>query len=203
MNEMEQKGDLELVEAFRHGDEFAFEELVKRYSGKMFQTAYGLLGSSHDAEEVVQDSLLRAYRHFDQFRGDSSFSTWIYRIVVNLSRNKYQWNKSRGSELNVSISDRPDDDGEKRGDFEIADERYEPSAMLRDKESENNLIALMKDLPDKLREVLILRHIEEKSYEEIARMLDCNLGTVKSRISRAREAMVEIIRRERKNENGK
>lgn len=204
MNVGNKKDDRELVESFKNGCEEAFDELAKRYSAKMFQTAFGLTGNRQDAEEVVQDALIRAYRSLHNFRGDSSFSTWVFRIVVNLSRNKYHWNRRRGAEITSSISEKiKDADNEPKGDFEIADSKFDPFAMLQNVEAEKNVVALMKDLPEKLREVLILRHIEEKSYEQIAEILKCNLGTVKSRISRAREAMIEIIRRGKRDENGK
>ncbi len=204
MDEQAKNEDLELINRFKNGSEDAFDELTKKYASKMFQTAYGLIGSRQDAEEVVQDALVRVYRHLGQFRGDSSFSTWLYRIVVNLSRNKYQWNKRRGSEMTVSISDKPrGNDGEEREDYNVPDSKLEPLTLIQNIEAEKNVIELMKNLPDKLREALILRHIEEMTYEGIAKMLDCNLGTVKSRIARAREAMVEIMKRGKEHENRK
>lgn len=198
MDEKIKKEDLELVDNFKNGSEAAFNELASRYASKMFQTAYGLIGSREDAEEVVQDALVRVHRYLNQFRGDSSFSTWVYRIVVNLSRNKYQWNKRRGSDLTFSISaNYGNDDGDKKEDFNLPDTKMGPLRILEEADEEKRIIQIMEGLPDKLREVLILRHMKDLSYEEIASLLDCNLGTVKSRIARAREAMVELMKKEK------
>ncbi len=188
----------EQIPDFKNGSEEAFNQLISRYASKMFQTAYGLIGSREDAEEVVQDAFVRIYKHLDQFRGDSSFSTWVYRIVVNLSRNKYQWNRRRGSDLTFSISGdyRDDDDGRKE-DFNLPDTKLGPLRILEEADEQKRIIQIMDSLPDKLREVLLLRHIKELSYEEIASLLDCNLGTVKSRIARAREAMIELMKKEK------
>jgi len=198
MDEKIKKEDLELVGDFKNGSEEAFNQLIGRYASKMFQTAYGLIGSKEDAEEVVQDAFVRIYKHLNQFRGDSSFSTWVYRIVVNLSRNKYQWNKRRGSDLTFSISgDYGDDDGGRKEDFNLPDTKLGPLKILEEADEEKRIIDIMAGLPDKLREVLILRHMKDLSYEEIASLLDCNLGTVKSRIARAREAMIELMKKEK------
>ena len=140
MDEKIKKEDLELVKDFKNGSEEAFNQLISRYASKMFQTAYGLIGSREDAEEVVQDAFVRIYKHLDQFRGDSSFSTWVYRIVVNLSRNKYQWNKRRGSDLTFSISgDYGDDDGRKE-DFNIPDTKLGPLRVLEEADEERRII---------------------------------------------------------------
>ena len=198
MDEKIKKEDLELVENFKNGSEAAFNELISRYASKMFQTACGLIGSIEDAEEVVQDAFMRVHRYLNQFRGDSSFSTWVYRIVVNLSRNKYHWNKRRGSDLTFSISgDYGDDDGGRKEDFNVPDTKLGPLRILEEADEEKRIIQVMDGLPEKLREVLILRHIKELTYEEIASLLNCNLGTVKSRIARAREAMIELMKKEK------
>lgn len=190
----EARRDKELVEAFKAGSEAAFDELISRYASKMYQTAYGLIGNKQDAEEVVQDSLIRIHRHLSQFRGDSSFSTWVYRIVVNLSRNKYQWNRRRGSESTISLVEMAKDDEQQNVEYTMPDTKLGPDRIYEGSESEQKIMDALNSLPEKLREVMILRHIEDLSYEEIADMLGCNLGTVKSRISRARESVMEILR---------
>ena len=103
--EQEQKTREEaLLKAFRSGDAAAFDGLIEMYSAKLYKVAYALLGSRQDAEEVVQDTFLRAYRALQAFRGESSLETWLHRITLNLARNKYQWNHRRGSGLNVSLT---------------------------------------------------------------------------------------------------
>ena len=105
-NEYTNLTDAEIIELFKkNNDLVAYDALILRHSERLYNVSFGLLGNAQDAEEVVQDAFLRAYRAMDKFRGDSSFLTWIQRIVINLSRNKYQWNKRRGCDVNVSISD--------------------------------------------------------------------------------------------------
>jgi RNA polymerase sigma-70 factor (ECF subfamily) len=187
--------DLELVKALRSGDYQAFDSLIGKHSGRMFQTAYGLIGNKQDAEEVVQDALVRIYRHIDQFRGDSSFSTWVYRIVVNLSRNKYQWNRRRGSELTSSISEKiREDDSAEKSELLLADSSMTPERIIDGSETEEAIMKAIGDLPEKLREVTVLRHIEDMSYEQIAELLETNMGTIKSRIARARETLTTKIK---------
>ena len=188
MTEERAARDRELIERIRSGDSSAFDELVKFYATKAYQTALGLLGNHLDAEEVVQDAFVKVHKNLEKFRGDSSFSTWLYRIVTNLSRNRYHWNRRRGADINVSMSDRGQYNNE-LSDMEISDDRFEPDLLLERMELETTLLDALKALPEKLREVIILRHIEDISYQEMADLLGCELGTVKSRLARARKAL--------------
>lgn len=191
-NTLEQQNndlDSELIERFVAGDESAFEALVNQHAAKAYQISFGLLGNKLDAEEVVQDAFIKVYKNLDKFRGESSFSTWLYRIVTNLSRNKYHWHRRRGSDVNVSISNNYGSENELKTDMEIPDSKLEPSKVLENRETGMRLTNAIKKLPDKLKEVIILRHIEDMSYADIADMLKCELGTVKSRLARAREAL--------------
>ncbi len=192
------ESDIRLVERFNSGEQGAFEDIVRKYSSKAFQVAFGLLECRADAEEVVQDAFLKVYRHLDKFRGDAAFSTWLYRIVVNLSRNKYHWHRRRGAEVNLSISGGQESDKAKdiRHDIDISDERYLPDRALQSKEAEDKLVRAVRALPTKLREVLMMRHIDELQYSEIAETLGCELGTVKSRLARAREALKNAMKEE-------
>ena len=183
------KQDAELIERFTSGDESAFEALVNTHSGKAYQISFGLIGNKLDAEEVVQDAFVKVYKNLTKFRGDSSFTTWLYRIVTNLSRNKYHWHRRRGRNVNVSISNNFGSDNEVQSDMEIPDNKLEPSRALENKETGMKLVEAIKKLPEKLKEVIILRHIEDMSYAGIADLLKCELGTVKSRLARAREAL--------------
>jgi len=180
--------DTVLIKQFVNGTEAAFEQLVKKHSGKAFQIAFGLLGNNNDAEEVVQDAFVKVFKNLKNFRGDSKFTTWLYRIVTNLARNKYHWHRRRGAEVNVSISYAPP--GETNAvDMEIPDSKNEPLKILEYAEVEENLKKALDNIPQKLREVMILRHFEEMPYSEIASVMNCELGTVKSRLARAREAL--------------
>ena len=102
-NNLSTASDRELVERFNSGERAAFDELVDRYSSRAYQIAYGVLGNREDAEEVAQDVFVRVYRALGKFRGDSEFTTWMYRIAVNLAKNKYRWNKTRGGQRTISI----------------------------------------------------------------------------------------------------
>ena len=183
--------DSELVRLFQEGDRSAFDALVDKYSGKAFQIAYGVLGSRQDAEEVAQDAFIRIHRALPSFRGDAEFTTWMYRITVNLARNKYRWNKSRGTQKNISI-DAPVETG--NGDSEgmtldVADPEMPPDERVAMDEMEKNLSAELERLPALYRETLVMRNLENMNYEQIANLLGCKLGTIKSRIARAREEL--------------
>ena len=97
-NDISQASDAELIERFNRGEKEVFGILAERYSGRAYQIAYGVLGNREDAQEVAQDVFVRIYKALPRFRGDARFSTWMYRIAMNLARNKYRWNKTRGSQ---------------------------------------------------------------------------------------------------------
>ena len=185
-----------LLTAFRSGDAAAFDGLIEMYSAKLYKVAYALLGSRQDAEEVVQDTFLRAYRALGAFRGESSLETWLHRIALNLARNKYQWNHRRGAGLNVSLSQPADSDGGDSGqetEQDVPDRRMEPDLALEHEEIGKNIMKALNGLPDNLRETMLLRHVNDMPYEQIARKLDCKVGTVKSRLSRGREMLRDTL----------
>ena len=184
-----------LLKAFRSGDDTAFDGLIEMYSAKLYKVAYALLGSRQDAEEVVQDTFLRAYRALQAFRGESSLETWLHRITVNLARNKYQWNHRRGGGLNVSLTMGDDADGESgpENEQDVPDRRMEPDLVLEHDEIGTNIMKALNNLPDNLRETMLLRHVNDMPYEQIAEKLDCKVGTVKSRLSRGREMLRDYL----------
>ena len=186
---MSKQTDKELIKSFKKGDLSAFDILVDRYSTKAFQIAYGVLANREDSEEVAQDVFVRVFRALPKFRGESEFTTWMYRIVMNLARNKYRWNKTRGSQRNFSI-DAPLEgrEGAVNG-FELPELRMGPDENVSIKEFEAKVAEELKELPPLYREALVLRNVDEMSYEEIASLLNCKLGTIKSRIARAREEL--------------
>ena len=194
--EQEQKTREEaLLKAFRSGDDAAFDGLIEMYSAKLYKVAYALLGSRQDAEEVVQDTFLRAYRALQAFRGESSLETWLHRITLNLARNKYQWNHRRGSGVNVSLTVGDDAGGESGAENEqdVPDRRMEPDLVLEQDEIGTNIMKALNSLPDNLRETMLLRHVNDMPYEQIAQKLDCKVGTVKSRLSRGREMLRDYL----------
>ena len=194
--EQEQKTREEaLLKAFRNGDSAAFDVLIEMYSAKLYKVAYALLGSRQDAEEVVQDTFLRAYRALQAFRGESSLETWLHRITLNLARNKYQWNHRRGSGLTVSLTAGDDAGGEsgQENEQDVPDRRMEPDLVLEQDEIGTNIMKALNSLPDNLRETMLLRHVNDMPYEQIAQRLDCKVGTVKSRLSRGRELLRDYL----------
>jgi len=179
-----------LIERFKNGDASAFDMLVDKYSGRAYQIAYGILGSRQDAEEVAQDVFIRIYRALPKFRGDSEFTTWMYRIAMNLARNKYRWNKSRGSQRSVSIDAPLDGTDESDGrKLDVVEGRLSPDEKASLDELEGHALKELENLPELYRQALTLRNIDELSYEDIADLLGCKLGTIKSRIARARDEL--------------
>lgn len=189
----QEKSDGELVEALKAGSEEAFAEIVARHSAKVFQVAYGLLGNREDAEEVSQDTFLKVFKNIGQFRGDSALSTWIFRIVTNLSRNKYNWNKRRGAGTTDHPQQEDEANWEPPVDMAGQEGSQSPDALLTRQEFERGIIDSMKKLPEGLREVMILRHVDDLSYERVAEVLRCKIGTVKSRLSRGRELLRKMV----------
>jgi RNA polymerase sigma-70 factor (ECF subfamily) len=187
--------DHELLDRCRAGDEEAFDDLVRRHQQRAFNVAFQFLRDREDATEVAQDAFVRIYRSVDNFRGECEFSTWLHQIVVNLARNKYRWWKRRGRQSSVSL-DSPVEMADGEAPMQIAASGDAPDAETVKAEFVELLSRRMEELPRKLREVLVLRNVENLSYEQIAVVLDCSIGTVKSRIARAREALRESMQDE-------
>ena len=186
--------DRELVRRFQElHDQAAFDELVRRHSRQAYQLAYGTLLNKEDAEEVVQDAFLRIYRSLDRFRSDSEFSTWMYRIVVNLCHNKFRWNRVRGAGRTISL-DAPADSGAATRDgeaprIELQEKRLSPDQAAEFSELQSLLQQAIQELPESSRSVLLMRNVQEMDYDQIAQTLQLPVGTVKSRINRAREQL--------------
>lgn len=187
------KNDNELVAEFKSGNIGVFDELVRRHSRIVYQTVYGLLRNHHDTEEVVQDAFVRAYRGLSNFRGEANFGTWLHRIAVNLARNKYHWNRRRGSEVNTSIQQIAENKDRVYDELPLPDERYKPGVEMEKAESMRELMRNMNDLSDSLRETMVLRHVHNMPYEKIAKIQKCRPGTVKSRIARGREILRNVL----------
>jgi RNA polymerase sigma-70 factor (ECF subfamily) len=183
----EAKIDTGLVHRFITGDESAFTEIVNRYRGRIHGLTLNLLRNAADAEEITQDTFIRAYRGLSSFRGDSSLSTWLYRIALNLARNRY-WYFFRRCRHNWVSLERPlGDDSEATFADLVAAENHDPAQETAAGEFTDLVAACMERLDRKHREILTMRNVLDLSYEEIARGLGINVGTVKSRIARARE----------------
>lgn len=175
-----------LVEKAQNKDLAAFEELVQLYQNKVYALCVHLAGNHADAQDLAQEAMIRAYRSLGSFRNEADFGTWVHRITVNIWLNLRRKNSKR---VIVSLDDPYVNDSGSEMQREVADEARDPLRELEDKEFRALVRSALGDLSEEHKAVLVLREIEGYSYEEVARMLGCSLGTVKSRLSRARAMM--------------
>jgi RNA polymerase sigma-70 factor (ECF subfamily) len=182
--------DQQLVERAQRGDKHAFELLVAKYQRRLGRLISRFVRNAAEAEDVTQDAFIKAYRALPAFRGDSAFYTWLYRIGINTAKNHLV---SQGRRAPTSTPF----DSEEAEDFEDAALLHEvatPENELMSKQVVEVVNSSLQELPDDLRTALTLREIEGLSYEEIAAVMDCPIGTVRSRIFRAREAIAANLR---------
>src|SRR3954469_25029657 len=179
-----------VVEAFLGGQERAFQELAERYQTRLLNFIYRTIGDRERAEALVQEVFIRVYRHLHRFDRSKKFSTWVYTIASNLAKNELR-NRSRNPlvlfqtvQKNFQDEDRP---------LQFEDTTSRPDDMYRKRHLREIVEESVAKLPEHHRNVFILRELEGKSYEEIAEITECNLGTVKSRLNRARNSFAEII----------
>jgi len=178
-----------LVDRFKSGDQSAFNEMVSRYWDRIYGMVNQLLRNPQDAEEVTQDAFIRAHRGLVNFRGDSAFSTWLYQIATNLARNRYWYWWRRKRDKSVSFDAPLSADNSTTLAEVLPAELETPEDATVTQELINGIAAGMEKLTAKHREILILRNVKNLSYEEIAAILSISVGTVKSRIARARESL--------------
>ena len=178
--------DAELVQRFNAGDEDAFVEIMNRYREKIFSVALALLRNRADAEEIAQDTFIRAHRGLSRFRGDSSLATWLHRIAVNLARNRYWYFFRRRRHATLSLDCALSDDSEATFADLVATTAPNPAREAATDEFAQLVTVCMEKLDARHREILTLRNLLNRSYDEIAQALGINVGTVKSRIARAR-----------------
>ena len=181
--------DAALVQRVKQGDRSAFDLLVAKYQHKILNLIMRYVKDSSEAMDVAQETFIKAYRAVPSFRGDSAFYTWLYRIAINTAKNHLVAARRRPISLDI-------DPGDAEG--------FEPFAVLRDGDTPERLAltdeigeainCAVEDLPEELRTAILLRELEGMSYEEIAQAMDCPVGTVRSRIFRAREAIDKRIR---------
>ncbi len=181
--------DRVLVDRFKNGDAAAFDEMVSRYWDRIYSMVNQLLRNSEDAEEVTQDAFIRAHRGLVNFRGESAFSTWLFQIATNLARNRYWYWWRRKKDKSVSLDAPLRSDSETTLGEVIAAEVETPDDITVNREFVTRIASGMERLGAKHREILILRNVKNQTYEEIAGILGISVGTVKSRIARARESL--------------
>ena len=183
--------DSAVVTAFLNGEERAFTELVERYQTRLLNFIYRTIGDRDRAEDLVQEVFIRVYRHLHRFDRSKKFSTWAYTIASNLAKNELR-NRSRNPLVLFQAMRGTSDEGEERP-IEFEDATSRPDDMYRKRHLQELVEGTVSKLPEHHREVFVLREIEGKSYEEIAEITHCTLGTVKSRLNRARTAFAAII----------
>ena len=192
-NEM---SDSEIITAFKNGNGNVYTKLIERHYNKAYQIAYGILRQHEDAEEVVQDSFVKMHKVLNDFRGDSQFTTWMYRIVTNYAKNRYRWNKRRGAKQNMSMHAPLDGNEDSKLVLDLPGKEMNPQTGSAFNELEKGVYRHLQDISPLYREVLILRNLDGLSYEEIASILDCKIGTVKSRIARGRDELRKRLKNE-------
>jgi RNA polymerase sigma-70 factor (ECF subfamily) len=184
--------DIEAVLECQKGDANAFEGLVERHQKKMLNIAYRMMGDYDEACDVTQEAFLSAYKSIKKFKAEAKFSTWLYRIVVNYSKNRLKQLRSRGQREVISI----DDSGGIKTEGALCQSSASddnPGTQMERREREAQVQKCITSLDEEYREVLVLRDIQGLSYEEIKDILKIPEGTVKSRISRARNALKDCL----------
>ncbi len=182
-----------LIQLAKDGKRSAFDALVKSCAHNIYNLAMRLTrGDVSASQDIAQDAFVNAYRNIDKFKGDSTFSNWVYRIAVNTWKNRVRYEKRRLFSKHSSIDEeRETEDGIISRDPE--DTKLSPEGELDKKDRDEGINKALAELPEKMRVIIVLKDIQEMSYEEIGDILDISQGTVKSRLSRARDTLREII----------
>lgn len=190
------RAELELVERAKTGDMAAFEEIVAAHQQKIYTVAFRILENGEDAADVAQETFIRVYRSLANFKGDASLSTWIYRITVNLCKDAL---RKRGHLFTQSLDEPVSEESESLYP-QLADDRPLPEELYEQQELKAYLEKFIACLSPDYRIVVVMREQMELSYEEISRQLGISLGTVKSRLNRARKYLRESILKDREQE---
>ena len=180
----QEDNDQELVRRVQAGDQSAFDVLVLKYQHRVLKLVSRFVNDAAEAEDVAQEAFLKAYRALPSFRGDSAFYTWLYRIAINTAKNALVAHKRRPVDFDLDLQD--PEQFERQARLKEADT---PEGVLLTDEIRDVVEKAMEQLPEDLRTAIVLRELEGLSYEEIAEAMDCPVGTVRSRIFRAREAI--------------
>jgi RNA polymerase sigma-70 factor (ECF subfamily) len=184
--------DHDLLEATKNGDEQAFAELVGRYQNQITNYLYRLLNDYEEAVDLAQETFVRVYFAASRYHTEFAFSTYLYRIATNLGISELRKRKRRKLLSLTGLFQ--GDEGDKEKEFDIPDDEVLPEAALLDKERGAVITRAIASLPEKYRLPLVLREVEEKSYDEVAQILDLTQGTLKSRLSRGRGLLREKLK---------
>ena len=182
------RSDAAYVEKLRSGDADAFDKLVTRYSNDIYALLYRLTSDGEEAADLTQETFLRALKAIKGFRGESDLRTWLYRIAINESRNRFRWWKRRRREKTVSLDESLGNSESVYQDI-LADNAASPEEEALRRERERILQSALRELPDIYREPIVLFDIEGLTYDEICRALELNQGTLKSRLARGRQEL--------------
>ena len=182
--------DAALVTRVQQGDKKAFDLLVLKYQRKIIRLLSRMIRDQNEIEDVAQEAFIKAYKALPQFRGDSAFYTWLYRISINTARNWLSQNSRRPSSPNMNVSE----NDETFSEIDNLTDSHTPEAEMVSREIAASVNQTIESLPDELRQAIVMREIDCMSYEDIALAMSCPIGTVRSRIFRAREAIATKLR---------
>jgi RNA polymerase sigma-70 factor (ECF subfamily) len=185
VQKVEAENDQLLVDRARLGDRHAFDLLVLKYQSRLLSLVNRLVSNQSDALDVLQDTFVKAYRSLHTFRGESAFYTWLYRIAVNTAKNHLASNLKEAKDVSV--------DDEATGELSVLQDFSAPDEEAGAEELQRAILHAIEQLPDDLKQALTLRELEGMSYDEIALAMNCPIGTVRSRIFRARDHVVQEI----------
>ncbi|RJP59328.1 MAG: sigma-70 family RNA polymerase sigma factor [Candidatus Auribacter fodinae] len=180
--------DNDLISAVREGKIEAFDQIVRRYESKVLGVLYGMMRNSDDARDVAQDVFVKAYKSVDKFRGDSKLYTWLYRITVNMAID-YMRKKQKKAKVEYNDEVKISDDNPA-----VPVDRINPSKTVQNKELRTKLQEAIEQLPEEQKSTFVLREMQDMSYQEIADVMNCSVGTVMSRLFYARKKVRDMIK---------
>ncbi|MEW6535387.1 MAG: sigma-70 family RNA polymerase sigma factor [Candidatus Auribacterota bacterium] len=180
--------DNDLISAVREGKIEAFDQIVRRYESKVLGVLYGMMRNSDDARDVAQDVFVKAYKSVDKFRGDSKLYTWLYRITVNMAID-YMRKKQKKAKVEYNDEVKISDDNPA-----VPVDRISPSKTVQNKELRTKLQEAIEQLPEEQKSTFVLREMQDMSYQEIAGVMNCSVGTVMSRLFYARKKVRDMIK---------
>lgn len=184
-----QDSDIHLIAEALHGSQKAFAELESRYRSAIFHIVFKIVREKETANDLVQETFMKAFSSLESYRSEYRFSTWLYKIAANASIDFLRKKRIKALSLDQEI-----DTGEGKVEIEVADYSYHPETEMVRKQQRFSIEEAIDSLPAKYRDVIVFRHKEDKSYEEIADLLHIPVGTVKARIFRARELLKKRLR---------